>query len=231
MKRSDTESDTHRRAVGLFGRIRGIKGSGLKSRLLNPRNEFWDRRLGVHTFGFTPAVGAGHDPDWRSHYVPTTYASIFRVLRHLKVNRDDVLVDFGCGLGRAVFVASWMGVKRAIGVEIDERLVAAARHNQRGSRVRDRDIEIVQAAAEQWEPRDVTVVFMFNPFGTGTMQSVLDRLEADLKRNPRRIRIAYENPIHSSVLDGATFLRRTGSWDAGKPSTYPYPVMVWESIS
>ena len=39
------------------GLLNILKGSGWKTRLLNPVDEFWDRRLGISTFGYTPAIG------------------------------------------------------------------------------------------------------------------------------------------------------------------------------
>ena len=73
---------------------------------------------------------------------------------------------------RNVFAASWMGARRAVGVEIDPALVALARANLARSRLRNRRVEFVESGAEAYEQDQSTVIFMFNPFGAGTMAAV-----------------------------------------------------------
>jgi hypothetical protein len=215
-------------AGGILGVLKALSGRGLKTRLLHPRDEFWDRRLGVHTFGFTPAIGEPEAPDFRVHYTPAPYATLFRLFGEVQVGPEDVVVDYGSGLGRPVFLASWLGAKRAIGVEIDASLVAAARRNFEGSRLRDRDIEFVCTSAERYTPKDVTVVYMFHPFGAGTMQGVVRALEADLAARPRRLRIAYENPIHAEIFDQSRVWKRIGGWPAGTSGS-AYEAIFWEA--
>src|SRR5947209_14416336 len=75
-----------------------LRGHGIKTRLLNPYDAFWDWKLGVHTFGYHPASGKQGDSDWQLHYTPTPYADIFRLLRMVELGPDDVFVDLGGGL-------------------------------------------------------------------------------------------------------------------------------------
>lgn len=211
-----------------MGLLKAIRGGGLKTRLLHPVDELWDRRFGVHTVGFLPEVGDPTAPNWRAGYVPAKYQRIVAALRHVGVGRDDTVVDLGCGLGRAVFASSWLGARRAVGVEIDPTLVRQAQDDHQGSRLSDRDIRFVCAPAEGHDLSDLTVLFMFNPFGKGTMQSVVKNLEESLRRSPRRVRIAYENPLQSEVLDASPLLKRTGGWPSSRMAS-PHPIAFWES--
>lgn len=206
-----------------------IKGAGLKTRLLHPIDEFWDRRFGVHTVGFLPEVGNPNEPEFRAAYVPAQYRRIIAALRHVNIGPDDVVVDLGCGLGRAVFAASWLGAKRAVGVEIDPPLVAKAQDSLRHSRLRHRDIQFVCAPAQTYSLADATLIFMFNPFGAGIMQGVLQQLEAALEKKPRKLRIVYENPLQGQVLDASRHLKRAGEWPAGKAGS-PHPLAFWETV-
>lgn len=208
--------------------LKTLRGMHLKTRLLNPVDEFWDRRFGIHTVGFLPEVGQHGQPDWRAAYVPATYRRIVAALRHVGVSPQDVMVDMGCGLGRAVFAASWLGARRAVGVEIDPPLAAQAQHNQRTSRLKARDISFVCASAEDHSLADTTVLFMFNPFGTGTMQTVIRNLEAELARRPRNLRIVYENPLQSAVLNASPYLRCFDEWPSGRNGS-PHPCAFWKS--
>jgi SAM-dependent methyltransferase len=206
-----------------------LKGMHLKTRLLHPVDEFWDRRFGVHTVGFLPEVGAHGQPDWRGAYVPARYRRIVAALRHVGVNSQDVMVDLGCGLGRAVFAASWLGARRAVGVEIDAPLAAQAQENQRHSRLKG-DVSFVCASAEDYSLADTTVLFMFNPFGAGTMKTVIGKLEAEMVKRPRKLRIVYENPLQSAVLEASPYLKRYDEWPSGKMGS-THPVSFWKATN
>jgi SAM-dependent methyltransferase len=195
--------------MSLLGRL---KGKGVKTRLLHPHDELWDRRLGIRTAGWTPSRGDYDDPFRKVEYRPTPYAVLLRMLRRVGVGRGDVVVDLGAGLGRAVFLASWLGAKRAVGVEIDGALVEKARANLARSRLAGRTIEFVQSPAEAYPQDDTTVIFMFNPFGVGIMHMVVERITRTLEQRPRELRIAYLNPLAASALDASPRLARLDQW-------------------
>lgn len=193
-----------------FGRLRG---TGLKTRLLHPHDELTERWLGVRTSGWRPHVGDERDPGWRVEYVPSPYAVLRRVLRRVDLRPDDVFVDLGSGMGRAVFAASWLGAGRAVGVEIDPALIAIARANLARSRLRDHQVEFVGCGAESYPQDQSTVIFLFNPFGAGTLAAVARQIEDGLKKNPRNLRIAYVNPFFASTLDALPCLEPIDHWD------------------
>jgi SAM-dependent methyltransferase len=210
-----------------------LRGHGIKTRLLNPYDAFWDWKLGVHTFGYHPGKGKQGDSDWQVHYTPTPYADIFRLLRMVKLGPDDVFVDLGGGLGRAVFAASWLGAKRAIGVEIVEALCDRARQNVRGSRLSDRDIQFICANALDYQHRDTTVLFMFHPFGEQTMRLVLRNIgDAIADRAAQRLRIIYINPVFDDALEQSGWLQRIGRVPR-RPrvlsTANSYVVSLWQS--
>src|ERR1019366_10180781 len=149
----------------MFTMLDRFRGKSYKDRLLNPHDEFWDRRLGVRTFGYHPAMGDPGDNDWRVHYTPTPYSDIFRLLRMVGLRSDDVFVDLGSGMGRTVFAASWLGARRAVGIEVVPELCDKAKQNHKQSRLASRDIEFICTNAQGYRNPDITVLFMFHPFG------------------------------------------------------------------
>ncbi len=154
-----------------------IKGTGLKTRLLNIRDELWDRRLGIHTFDYSPAVGKPGDPEWRGHYVPYSYSGVFSALKHVGLGRHDTFVDLGSGLGRAVYAAASLGAT-SIGVEINPSLVEGALKNLSSCRLNREHISFESMSAEEYGHDNTTVLYMFNPFGAGTMETVISKLAA-----------------------------------------------------
>jgi predicted RNA methylase len=217
----------------MFAVINRYRGRSYKDRLLNPHDEFWDRRLGVRTFGYHPATGKPGDPDWKVHYTPTPYADIFRLLRTVRLNSNDVFVDFGSGMGRSVFAASWLGVARAIGVEVVQNLCDKANENYRQSRLVHRSIEFVSISAEAYQNPDMTVCFMFHPFGEATLTKVLCNIESGRRgRQFPKLRIIYVNPVFDFVLKRKDWLECIDRIPAARhwPSTGAhYEASLWQS--
>ena len=189
-----------------------LRGRGLKNRLLHPYDAFWDRRLGVRTFGFIPAIGAAHDANWQGHYEPTPYRDIFAVLRHARVGPGDVFVDLGCGLGRTVFVANRLGAARSIGVEINTRFAAQCLESAGNRRFAGGAVDFVCTPAQTYSHRDTTTVYMFHPFGAGTMREVVEGIDAELDSRPRRFKVIYFNPVFDDVLGASRHLKLKERW-------------------
>jgi len=210
------------------GFLNVLRGSGWKTRLLSPADEFWDRRLGISTFGYIPAIGGSNSSDLRMHYEPTPYRVIFRILKYLGAGPDDVFVDFGSGMGRTAFAACWAGCGRSVGVEIDPSLHRRACANLEKSAVSGRQIQFTCTPAQRYDPSGTTIVYLFHPFGSGTLQSVVANLDRDISNSPRKVRIAYYNPVFPEILDASVLFRKTAEW-AAEGAKLPYGVAFWQT--
>jgi SAM-dependent methyltransferase len=214
----------------MLGRYRG---KGYKYRLLNPWDELWDRRLRLNTFGFGQDKGDPSGDDYRVHYEPTPYHHIFRLLRMIDLRKDDVFVDLGCGMGRPVFAASWLGAASSIGVEVSQDLYDIAVENQKQSRLAHCDIRFHCQPAQEYRNPDMTVLFMAHPFGERTLAQVITNAEIDRSNgHSRPLRILYVNPLYDFVLEQRKWLKRIGrapivkSW----PSTAAYyETSIWQA--
>ncbi len=199
-------------AIPFSKTLQRFKGRGFKTRLLSPYDELWDRLLGVRTFGFRAAIGNSRDANWRAQYHPTSYRHLFQLFKRVGLGPNDVFVDLGSGLGRAVFAASQLGAKRAVGVEIDPELCGDARKNLARSRLARRDVAFICTGAESYAFDECTVVFIFNAFGEGTLRTVVENVEASLRRIPRDVRIIYFNPFFQTPLEDSRILKRFDLW-------------------
>lgn len=183
-----------------------FKNKGYKTRLLNPVDEFYDRVLRVKTFGFKSFGESDDQPDWHCHYVPAKYQHIFAMLKHAHVGQNTVFMDFGCGMGRALFAAAHSGAKKSIGVEYDSELYQVACDNIARSGMGARVEVLCADAAQVVISDDVNLVLFFNPFGVGTLRSVLGHIEESLRRRPRELLAIYFNPIkHEAFEECASF--------------------------
>ena len=104
-----------------------LRGSALVERLLavpfTERDAWLDALL-----GFTAAPPDIADlPPGVVPYLPSGVEEILAMVREAPVRADDLLVDLGAGLGRALILAHLVAGVRAHGIELQAPLVAGAR--------------------------------------------------------------------------------------------------------
>lgn len=149
-------------------------------------------------------LGLG-DPD-REAYEPSGWLFLRRALPPREVRPEDVFLDYGSGLGRVVYLAARdYRFGRVIGVDISDELNSRARHNidRNRRRLRCHNVQFVTADALTYRiPDDVTVVYMFNPFGGDVFRAAVDAILSSLDRAPRSIRFVYTNPMMEDYLAG-----------------------------
>jgi SAM-dependent methyltransferase len=143
-----------------------------------------------------------------SECVPTSYFLLRMIFTKLSVKSTDVFSDYGCGTGRAVCFAARFPFRKVYGIELHEDIAAIAETNSRKLRNPKADIEILAGYdVLNFDPKDVTQFFYFNPFGDATMSGVLGKMHSSLFESPRRIMIIYFNPQQALVLKKCQWLK------------------------
>ena len=146
---------------------------------------------------------------------------------HLRLGADDVFLDVGCGRGRAVCFMAEQGPRKAVGVEIRADLLEEARANALAvGRRLGRTIEIHGGAAAALPPAlldEVTVLFLFNPFGYRTLKALIDDLRRALRRSPRGVVIVYLSATHRWYIDDRPWLLEDSSLEK------KHAVMIWRT--
>jgi SAM-dependent methyltransferase len=127
------------------------------------------------------------------------------VLPQNEVTRDDVFIDFGCGMGRVLLEAARYPFRRVVGVDIAPAFIEVARAvvARNRERLACSDVELVAADVLDYEvPDDVTVAYFADPFEQQILDTVAHKLLASLQRRPRRLRVIYFDPAGVRRLDG-----------------------------
>jgi predicted RNA methylase len=184
----------------------------------------WERRFNIKTAG---RRDARHED--AVHYEPLPYHAVFKIMDRLELAMDDVLVDVGSGLGRAVCVAASYPICAALGVEIEPDLNAGALANVARTRLRRAPIKLRCQPAEVFDYRPATVLWVFNPFGAATMRAFLSRVRDSLEQNPRPLRLAYINATCSHVLAAQPWLELVESWEMSAWSRVKTPVQFYRT--
>jgi SAM-dependent methyltransferase len=192
----------YNRALGIYTRTR--------YKLALAKARYYDKKFGIKTAeDFGPQEDKNFDID-QVRYSPTFYGVLKQMVDYLKLKEKDVFVDLGCGKGRVVFWVALQKIKKAVGVEINKNLIEIARDNLLKLKLRNSPIDFVQADVVNFDLREGTVFFMFNPFGLETLEKVVNNIKDSLTTNPRKIRIIYYGPMYGNFLDKQDWLIREG---------------------
>src|SRR6185369_8619052 len=144
---------------------------------------------------------------------PAVEGVVHHILRRLPVRYEYyVIVDAGCGKGRAMLIASMYPFAAIAGIELSPLIAETARRNvaifreRAASLQRCADIGVICRNILDYEMPDANlVVFLYNPFQGSLFQSFMQRLhEAGQRRPHREMLVVYHNP-----WSGDGWLRQT----------------------
>ncbi|MCM8620688.1 MAG: class I SAM-dependent methyltransferase [Candidatus Accumulibacter sp.] len=125
-----------------------------------------------------------------SNRFQSIYEHLFEeAFKHVRIDYSHYcFADFGAGSGKALMLASRYPFKKVIGVEFSAKLCRACEANLakfRCPRQKTRTFEVLCIDARQYQPPpDPTVFFLFNPFRSALMHSVVDGLATSLREHP-----------------------------------------------
>ena len=163
---------------------------------------WFEWRLGIRSEAVINLKELGIDNTSCRPYVPTDYHSFQTILDGLEIrSNEDVFLDFGSGMGRAVIMAAKYPFRKIYGVEVARRLNEVASQNVRSALpgLKCRDIELITADAREFViPDEATVIYFFNPFSGEVLADVLQNIRASLRRQPRALRLICKIPERSA---------------------------------
>ncbi len=177
-----------------------------------PQHPF-DAAFGVDTGGFRSwrELQAGHANDpYISGYLGIAPSVGRRAIGYVSAPENYTFIDYGCGKGRALIVASERPFRRVIGLEIAADLAATARRNasiMRASHPERPSIEIIEGDAASFvPPPGPLVLFFYQPFEMPVMRQVIAQFSASLNADPRPAVVIYVHPVLGRAFDGSPLL-------------------------
>lgn len=162
-------------------------------------NLYYERRLGVETAGRVRLTDIGVSRSDARDSMPIGYAAFFSTFKRVPLTKPDIVfLDFGVGKGRAVCAAATFPLKQVVGVELSKALAVVARFNV--ERMRCRRTERVDIrhgdATELHVPRDVNLIYFFNPFAGDTLAKVVENIHRSYQEFPRKMYVMFFNNDH-----------------------------------
>ncbi|MDR3772325.1 MAG: class I SAM-dependent methyltransferase [Terracidiphilus sp.] len=174
----------------------------------------FDAEYGVRTSGLIAGrhLKSGHRHDRHA----TAYYGVAPSVFHALVRRwqksgpaaalsQTTFVDLGAGMGRAVLLASELGFKQVVGVELHPVLAEMARKNVILWRRMGREcgpMRMVECDAVEFAlPEGPLLVFLFNPFGAAMLRRLLKGWRKAQAGRGGELDLLYVNNEQEVVLE------------------------------
>ena len=173
----------------------------------------FDKRYGVETSGLIEGASlkSGHTNDaFNTAYYAMAPSRFQHVIDYWIADETHpalenyAFVDLGCGKGRAVLMASKLGFREVVGVELHASLARIAKSNVAAWTKAGRavcPIRIVcQDATEFALPTGHCLLYLFNPFAAPVVLRIIERIEAEFADRPGMLDLIYFNPEAEQLL-------------------------------
>ncbi|MBQ4051047.1 MAG: class I SAM-dependent methyltransferase [Oscillospiraceae bacterium] len=157
---------------------------------MSDKEKSWDELLQIKTIG-RDDLNADR---YRYPYEPTPYSVLERLADSGLIREGDMVLDYGCGKGRASFFLSHQTKAAATGIEYDEHIYRDALENRENA-VLTAKAEFVLTRAEEYElPSGINRCYFFNPFSVEILRRVMARIIDSYYENPREMLLFFYYP-------------------------------------
>lgn len=158
--------------------------------------KYFDRLLGVKTAGEQQGF---HNQFHYHPYEPTPYTGLEILYKQYHLNKNDRLVDFGCGKGRLNFYSNYLFNVTVSGVEMNVNFYYEAMENKACylKKFRDRagKIEFHHCLAEEYPiSQHENRFYFFNPFSVQIFMNVVNNILKSAERHRREVDIILYYP-------------------------------------
>ena len=153
-----------------------------------------DKLFGIHTTTDVNDTARSSIIDYYN-YQPTTYAFLEEIFTKYPFSATDYFVDFGCGRGRVLIMASFMGCMNNVGVEINPILVEDAICNLKkwNDYCKTNGLQICNFEVINVDAMDINIspiwnkFFFFKPFSKEICIRIIIRVIESVEADNRRV--------------------------------------------
>lgn len=157
-----------------------------------------DEKLGVQT---EEIQTDGKDTFHNHRYEPTPYEVLEELFSYYTPDKTDVIVDYGCGLGRLNFYIEKRFSLKSTGVEMSSFYYQRALKNKENYCGKKDNISFVHCAAEDYvvSPKE-NVFYFFNPFSVDIFRRVINQILLSWQEKPRKLTLILYYPDDDTIF-------------------------------
>lgn len=145
-------------------------------------------------------------------YAPTSYSFLEYLFTKYPFEKDDHLVDFGCGKGRAIIMAAYFRCPTVTGIEIDLMRYNCLKKNVQNFTIAANNkssFHLLNINASELIVEDsINKFFFFNPFHLKIYIRVIRCINNSLQSVPRKCWLIFYRPVPSTL----EYIERLGTF-------------------
>jgi SAM-dependent methyltransferase len=175
----------------------------------------FDRTYSIDTFGQQSVAQSqitSSSKKYGQGFGSIPAGSLRALMRRLPMRpKDFVFIDYGCGKGRALFIAAEHSFKAAIGIEYASDLASIAKRNiELTMGIFQTPIQCLEMDAMDYEPPidDECFFFLYSPFEGPVLERALDRISLSYERSPRELILCYARQSSKKSPDHKNQIRK-----------------------
>lgn len=130
-------------------------------------------------------------------YEMTDIFTLNKILRNIKIHKEDKVLDIGCGKGLALMVLSKY-FDKPYGIEFNKEIYQVCYNNMK--KIKKNCCIINEDIIDYFNCNKFNYIFMFNPFGEDIMRQVISNLKPNTS-------IIYHNPVCENILYENNFVK------------------------
>lgn len=138
----------------------------------------------------------GKDTYYNHRYEPTPYEILDEFFDVYPLNKEEHVVDYGCGLGRVLFYIHHRFHCKVTGIEYNEDYYKKSLENLSNYKGNHKEkIQFHHSGAQDYTVEDdQTIFYFFNPFSIEIFMHTIGQIQDSLIRNPRPIQLIMYYP-------------------------------------
>ena len=168
----------------------------IKERRNQMKENYYEKLLNINTKG---------NENWNktsthNHpYQPTLYEALDVLFENYNLNKEDRVVDFGCGKGRLIFYINYYFKCIVSGIEMNEiyyneALLNKSRYIQKNKKMEDKINFYCNLAQNYNIDLKDNKFYFFNPFSVQIFMCVVENILKSFEKNPRNIDLILYYP-------------------------------------
>lgn len=157
----------------------------------------------------------GTDTYYCHRYEPSPYEVLDYIFTEYPLSKTDMLIDYGCGMGRLNFYLHHRFHCKTVGVELNHTYYKAcvsnnaSYHHEKAQKEGNpySDIRFYEESADSYSVDDeINHFYFFNPFSIEIFRKVIDQIYESLERVPRTVTLLlyYPDSEYTYYLDTCT---------------------------
>jgi SAM-dependent methyltransferase len=139
------------------------------------------------------------DHSYGVHYAPSIKNGLVSILRKLPVNKEESIIDIGCGKGKAMYFMSKFPFKQIDGYDISEDLCNVARKNL--SILYVKNASVYCANASEFNNYDTyNYFYIFNSLHSDLFETVFENIQKSIRNKQRKVYLICLNPVYDKII-------------------------------